>query len=69
MINAIDLYTHELLVYSAIITTISLLLLVTVVILMYKTSKKVKSFESSWHSFLLGSHRHREKYPTHHHHH
>lgn len=67
MINAIDLYTNELLVYSAVITTISLLLLVIVVIFMYKVSKKLNSIESSWHSFLLGSHRHREKYPTHHH--
>lgn len=69
MINSIDLYTHELLVYSAIITSISLLLLVIAVIFMYKTSKKVKSIESSWHSFLLGSHRHKEKYPVNHHHH
>lgn len=69
MINSIDLYTHELLVYSAIITSISFLLLVIVVILMVKNSKKVKSIESSWHSFLLGSHRHKEKYPVHHHHH
>lgn len=69
MINSIDLYTHELLVYSAIITSISLLLLVILVIFMYKTAKKVKSIESSWHSFLLGSPRHKEKYPVHHHHH
>ena len=68
MINSIDLYSHELLVYSTIITSISLLLLVVLVILMYKTSKKVKSIESSCHSFLLGSHRHKEKYPVHHHH-
>lgn len=60
---------YELLIYSAIITSISLLLLVILVIFLYKTSKTVKSIESSWHSFLLGSHRHKEKYPVHHHHH
>ena len=63
------IYMYELLIYSAIITSISLLLLVILVIFLYKTSKTVKSIESSWHSFLLGSHRHKGKYPIHHHHH
>lgn len=67
--DAIYIYMYELLIYSAIITSISLLLMVVVVILMFKNSKKVKSLESSWHSFLLGSHKHKEKYPVHHHHH
>ncbi len=69
MINAIDLYTHELLVYTAAITSVSLIMLVVLVIFMYKVSKKLHSIESSWHSFLLGSHRHKERYPVHHHHH
>lgn len=69
MINAIDQYSHELLVYNAAITSISLIVLVVLVIFMYKVSKKLNSIESSWHSFLLGSHRHKEKYPVHHHHH
>ena len=69
MINALDLYTHELLVYTAAITSISLIVLIVLVIFMYKVSKKLHSIESSWHSFLLGSHRHKEKYPVHHHHH
>jgi uncharacterized membrane protein len=69
MINAIDLYTHELLVYTAAITSVSLIVLVVLVIFMYKVSKKLHSIESSWHSFLLGSHRHKERYPVHHHHH
>lgn len=63
------MYMYELLIYSATITSISFILLVVVVILMFKNSKKVKSLESSWHSFLLGSHRHKEKYPINHHHH
>lgn len=69
MINAIDQYSHELLVYTAAITSISLIVLVVLVVFMYKVSKKLNSIESSWHSFLLGSHRHKEKYPVHHHHH
>lgn len=62
------IHMYELLIYSAIITSISLLLLVVVVILMVKNSKKVKSIESSWHSFILGSHKPKAKYPVHHHH-
>lgn len=69
MINAIDLYMHELLVYTAAITSVSLIVLVFLVIFMYKVSKKLHSIESAWHSFLLGSHRHKERYPVHHHHH
>ena len=69
MINAIDLYTHELLVYTAAITSIALIVLIVLVVFMYKVSKKLHSIESSWHSFLLGSHRHKERYPVHHHHH
>ena len=59
---------YELVIYSAILTSISFLLLVILVIFLYKTSKTVKSIESSWHSFVLGSHRHKEKYPIHNHH-
>lgn len=68
MINAIDQYMHALLVYTAATTSIALIMLVVIVIFMYKVLKNVKSLESSWHSFLLGSHRHKDKYPVHHHH-
>lgn len=68
MINYINQYLNALLIYTAAITSVSLILLVILVIFMYKVSKKLHSIESSWHSFLLGSHRHKEKYPMHHHH-
>lgn len=69
MINAIGHYTHALLVYTAAISSISLILLVVLVIFMYKVSKKVHSIESTWLSYLLGSHKRKEKYPVQHHHH
>lgn len=66
--EAIYIYMYEFLIYSVIITTISFVLIAFLAIYAVKTKKKLDSIESSWHSFLLGSHRHKEKYPVHHHH-
>lgn len=42
------------------------LLLAVISIQLIKIKKKLKSIESSWHSFILGPHKRKHKYPLDH---
>lgn len=42
------------------------MLLVIISIQLIKIKKKLKSIESSWHSFILGPHKRKHKYPLDH---
>jgi len=55
-----------LMTYLAAVSTISLILLVVMSIYIFNIKKKLKSIESSWHSFILGPHKRKHKYPLDH---
>lgn len=55
-----------LMAYLATVATVSFILLIFLAIYIFNLKKKVHSLESSWHSFVLGSHKRKHKYPLDH---
>lgn len=64
--DIISIDPFALMAYLATASTISLILLVVMSIYIFKMKKQLKSIESSWHSFILGTHRRKHKYPLDH---
>lgn len=64
--DIISIDPFALMTYLAAVATISLILLVVMSIHIFKIKKKLKSIESSWHSFILGPHKRKHKYPLDH---
>jgi len=64
--DIISIDPFALMTYLAAVSTISLILLVVMSIYIFNIKKKLKSIESSWHSFILGPHKRKNKYPLDH---